>query len=64
MKSCIPPSRRETDRNLPIRHTYYSYLVVLVYLFVHPEHRRRGIGRQLVNWGKLVFNLIADRYVS
>ncbi len=26
--------------------------IVLVYLFVHPEHRRRGIGRQLVNWGK------------
>lgn len=26
---------------------------VLVYLVVHPEHRRRGIGSQLINWGKL-----------
>ncbi|KAL8648730.1 MAG: hypothetical protein Q9210_004811 [Variospora velana] len=24
---------------------------VLVYLVVHPEHRRRGIGSQLINWG-------------
>ncbi|KAG8525654.1 uncharacterized protein KY384_000414 [Bacidia gigantensis] len=23
----------------------------LPFLFVHPEHRRRGIGRQLVDWG-------------
>ncbi|KAL8669398.1 MAG: hypothetical protein Q9168_006010 [Polycauliona sp. 1 TL-2023] len=24
---------------------------VLVYLVVHPEHRRRGVGSQLINWG-------------
>ncbi|KAI4150567.1 MAG: hypothetical protein L6R39_002250 [Caloplaca ligustica] len=24
---------------------------VLAMLFVHPEHRRRGAGRQLINWG-------------
>lgn len=29
-------------------------LIVLVYLFVLPEHRRRGIGRQLIHWGKWI----------
>ena len=29
-----------------------SHAPVLVYLSVHPEHRRRGIARQLINWGE------------
>ena len=61
MISCIPLLVQEEDFDLAIRQsTKYSSLVVLVYLFVHPEHRRRGIGRQLINWGKWISNLITD----
>lgn len=35
----------------------WRFVLVLCYLVVHPEHRRRGIGRQLINWGKSTPNL-------
>ena len=45
--------RSRGDSSLTAMSSDWRFLLVLVYLVVHPEHRRRGIGRQLINWGKL-----------
>lgn len=51
---CLSDTRNE--RNVSSLTDWGAFFAskVLVYLVVHPEHRRRGIGRQLINWGKSV----------